>query len=165
MEFSDEEAAPHPDEAAGQPSSSTAALLDDVPLQLRKQQKPQLAENQAKRPKGPEGDPATWPLPQRRDVFEKKETATQAATQRTRQRVTETREWLQPAKKLRSASGKAVQRARSAGEVLHVQTQEAPHPMEVEGGESESMTDDEEVHRPQTNSHDGDSVRELHGGH
>ena len=80
MEFSDEEHIPHPDE---RPAES---VLDDVPISVHQklQSKERGGEaasaSDAKKPRlGPPGDPSTWPLPDRRQVFQPKETPAQAA--------------------------------------------------------------------------------------
>eukprot|EP00435_Cladocopium_sp_Y103_P022595 s3351_g5.t1 len=153
MEFSDEEPPPHPDQAAAAASSSPAALLDDVPLQLRRPVAADAEQAQPKRQRnppgfGPDGDPSTWPLPQRRSVFEKPDgPSAQAAqtTQRTRQRIAEVKEKVQPTKKQRLEHGGS-RRAKSVGAVMNVMNVESElgrHPFDLEGGESESLTEDE----------------------
>ena len=158
IEFSDEEHPEHPD-------AKKARLLDDVPLAMRA---PQMIKDTLARAdetatsskdwqgRGPPGDPTTWSFPDKRRVFEKRETVTQAL-QRTQAHTRQMQQKLAPQQKrqktLMQPRKPEVQQT-SESDVVSITPSEVfvsvtPAQMDVlllnETAESESVTDDELV--------------------
>ena len=155
MEFSDEEHPEHQDAKLG------ASSLDDVPISVHQKLKSTEGGESSAAPKkqrlGPPGDPATWPFPDRKQVFQPKESTTQAA-QRTKAHLQAMREKLQPqtqpAKRPRRARAASLPPSTvepSAGAHLaspadtFVTLHPKEDPMLPEAAESEAATDDEVV--------------------